>query len=72
MAEPEDRMREREGGREGMPRELKTRPKDSLLHSLECTGDCKYVTFIGTLENDNNQLQYNDVGCRALGSNDIF
>lgn len=59
----------REGGDTGR---AETRPKDSLLYLLECTGDCKYVTFIGTLENDNNQLQYNDVGCRALGSNDIF
>lgn len=38
---------EREGGDE-------TKPKDSLLHSMECNMDCKYMTFIGALENDNN------------------
>lgn len=59
-------QRGREGGR-GNER-AETRPKDSLLNSLECKEDRKCGTFIGKLENDNYQLQYNDVGCRVLGS----
>lgn len=59
-----------EGGR-GNER-AETRPKDSLLHSLECKEDREYGTFIGTLQNDNCQSQYNDVGCGVLGSNGIL
>lgn len=55
-------------GREGGNKRAETRPKDSLLRSLECKGDRKYGTFIGTLENDNYQLRYNDVRCSVLGS----
>ena len=49
-----------------------TSPKDSLLHSPECKEHPKYGTFNGILENDNYQLQYDDVGCRVLGSNGIL
>lgn len=49
-----------------------TRPKDSLLQSKECKEDRKYGTFIGTLENDNYELQSNDVECRVLGSDCIL
>lgn len=57
--------------REGGEMRAETRPKDSFLHPLECKEDCKYGTFIGTLEKDNYQLRYNDGVSRVLGSNDI-